>query len=141
MSRYDPFNWFWVVGDDENRAYSSAAAGYVDVSEADPQRITHIRTEAALVAVLRDADVPPYHRVAKSTIIARLTDQQLAAAAQAFGNPENLRLRERWYAPDQPAINANDPESVGFVKMIGADPAVVLAPERPRDISSQVKVD
>lgn len=129
MSEYEPFNWFWIVGDDETRAYSSAAGGYVDVSEADPQRITRIRTEAELVAVLREANVPPYHRVSKSTIIARLTDQQLAAAAQAFGMPGNLRLRERWYATDQPAINANDPESVALVQAIGADPAIVLAPE------------
>jgi len=33
------------------------------------------------------------------------------------------------YAPDQPAINANDPESVAFVQAIGAEPGVVLAPE------------
>ncbi len=129
MSEYNPFNWFWIVGDDETRAYSSAAGGYVDVAGADPQRITHIRTEAELVAVLREANVPPYHRVAKSTIIARLTAQQLAAAAQAFGLPGNLRLRERWYAPDQPAINANDPESVAFVTAIGADPSIILAPD------------
>ena len=129
MSEYEPFNWFWIVGDDEARAYSSAAGGYVDVAGADPQRITHIRTEAELVAVLREANVPPYHRVAKSTIIARLTDQQLSASAEAFGRPENLRLSERWYAPDQPAINANDPESVALVQAIGADPAIVLAPE------------
>ncbi|CEG08710.1 hypothetical protein BN961_02128 [Afipia felis] len=82
-----------------------------------------------MIAVLREANIPPYHRVAKSTIIYRLTDAQLAAATEAFNKPENLRLRERWYAPDQPEINANDPESVQFIQAIGADPAVVLAPE------------
>lgn len=129
MTEYNPFNWFWIVGDDGTRAYSSATKGFVDISEADPRCITRIGTESDLVAVLREANVPPYHRVAKSTIIARLTDQQLAAAAEAFWRPENLRLRERWYAPDQPAINANDPESVALVQAIGADPAIVLAPE------------
>lgn len=126
---YDPFSWFWIVAGDEDRAFSSAVGAYVDASQADPNRTTMISDEAELIAVLRTANVPPYHRVAKSTIIYRLTDTQLAAAVEAFNQPENLRLRERWYAPDQPAINADDPESVAFVLTIGADPEVVLAPE------------
>jgi len=126
---YDSRRWFWIVGNDTAHAYSSAAGGYVDVAQAPEDRITRIASMDELIEVLRAANVPPYHRVAKSTIIARLTDQQLSASAEAFGRPENLRLSERWYAPDQPAINANDPESVAFVQAIGGDPAIVLAPE------------
>lgn len=126
---YDPRNWFWIVSGDEQRAFSSAVGAYVDASQDDPERTTRIDSEASMIDVLRAANVPPYHRVAKSTIISRLTDEQLAAATAAFNQPENLRLRERWYAPDQPAINANDQESIAFVQAIGADPAVVLAPE------------
>ena len=126
---YTPHNWFWIVNGDEQRAFSSEAGAYIGVSEADPTRTTRIDSEENMIAVLRAANVPPYHRVAKSTIIFRLTDTQLAAAVEAFNQPENLRLRERWYAPDQPAINADDPEFVAFVLAIGADPAAVLAPE------------
>ena len=126
---YTPFNWFWTVQGDEQRAFSSAAGAYIDASEADPARTTSIDSEASMIAVLRAANVPPYHRVAKSTIIFRLTDEQLAAAVEGFARPENLRLRERWYAPDQPEINADDPEFIVFVLAIGADPDVILAPE------------
>jgi len=126
---YNPFSWFWIVAGDEARAFSSAAGAYVDASKVDPDRTTRISSEAGMISVLRAANVPPYHRVAKSTIIARMTDAQLEAATAAFNEPENLRLRERWYAPDQPAINANDPESIAFVVQIGADPEVVLAPD------------
>lgn len=131
---YIPANHYWIVGGDH--VYASQRAAYVDLDDAKYIEWleagglpSHIYAHDNLVGVLRAANVPPYHRVAKSTIIARLTDQQVAAAAAAFGRPENLRLRERWYAPDQPAINANDPESVAFVQAIGADPAIVLAPE------------
>lgn len=78
-----------------------------------------------LVAVLREANVPPYHRVRKSTIIARLTDPQLAAALNLL----NVRQRERWRASDRPAVNADDPETLQVLAAIGADPAVVMAPE------------
>ena len=126
---YNPQDWYWVVGNDKSRAFSSKVGRYLDASQADPQRTTLIDTEENMIAVLRAANIPPYHRVAKSTIIARLTDVQLAAANSAFNLPENLRLRERWYAPDQPEINADDPESVGFVQAVGDDPSAVLAPE------------
>lgn len=126
----DPKNWFWIVNGDEARAFSSAVGAYVSAEQADPSRTTRgIDSEESMIAVLRDLNVPPYHRVPKSTIISRLTDAQLSAAAAVFNQPENLRLRERWYAPDQPAINANDPESIAFVLAIGADPEAILAPE------------
>ena len=51
------------------------------------------------------------------------------SSVAAFNQPENLRLRERWYAPDQPAINADDPDALALLTAIGADPATVLAPE------------
>lgn len=129
LSDYNPREWFWIVDGDEQRAFSSAVGSYVDISLIDQNRTTRIDTEESLIAVLRAANIPPYHRVAKSTIIFRLTDEQLAAAVEGFARPENLRLRERWYAPDQPEINADDPESIVFVLAIGADPDVILAPE------------
>lgn len=128
-------DWYWFVGSQSDAVYSSAQAamvpldnaGYVAFSAARPA--SSIDSMDDLIEVLRRNNVPPYHRVAKSTIIYRFTDTQLAAAVEAFNQPENLRLRERWYAPDQPAINADDPESIVFVLAIGADPDVILAPE------------
>ncbi len=56
---YNPANWYWVVGGDETRAYSSASAAYVPASDAtfmawlaDENIPTAIDTEAALNDVL-----------------------------------------------------------------------------------------
>lgn len=129
MQIYDPHDWFWIIDGDEQRAFSSAAGAYVEASEADPNRTTRIDSEESMIAVLRAINVPPYHRVAKSTVISRLTGQQLAACIAAFNMPENLRIRERWYAPDQGYINADDPDAVALLTAIGADVQTVLAPE------------
>jgi hypothetical protein len=48
---YTPHDWFWVVGDDLSRAWSSAAGAYV--SEWDQERTTRIDTEQNLSDVLR----------------------------------------------------------------------------------------
>lgn len=135
MREYDPSDWYLSIL--ENGTIYSSKRGvsiatddleYVDFLQSG-NTATVCDTVDDLIEVQRRNNSPPYHRVAKSTIIYRLTDEQLAAATAAFNEPANLRLRERWYAPDQPAINANDPESIAFVQAIGADPAVILAPE------------
>lgn len=48
---YDPRNWFWIVGGDESRAWSSAACAYV--SDYPTDRLTRILNEAELNDVLR----------------------------------------------------------------------------------------
>jgi len=135
VREYDPHDWYWSIEED-NSIYSSKRG--MSVSTDDSEFVafkdggnvaTVCQTLDDLIEVQRRNNCPPYHRVAKSTIIYRLTDQQLAAALDAFNQPDNMRLRERWYAPDQPAINADDPESVAFVQAISADSAVVPAPE------------
>jgi hypothetical protein len=75
------------------------------------------------------ADVPivPRRLVPKSTIIDRLNAAGKLVAASAALNA-NLYTRERWYAPDRPAVYADDPEVLALLAAIGADPAVVLAP-------------
>lgn len=59
MKPYDPTNWFWYVGGDTSKAYSSAAGAYVAASNAtfqawlaDGTVPTKIDTEANLGAVL-----------------------------------------------------------------------------------------
>lgn len=68
---------------------------------------------------------PTTLKIRKSTIIARLTDDQLAAAIGGM----TLRQQERWRAPDQPLLNAGDPEAISIIEAAGADPAVILAPD------------
>lgn len=65
--------------------------------------------------------------IPKSIIIERLhAAGKLAAAKAALDS--NLLLRERWYAPDRPAVNADDPDTIALLQAIGADPKVILAP-------------
>lgn len=120
-----PHIWFWIISGDEQRAFSSAVGAYVDASQADPERTTRLDSEDGMIAVLRLNNVPPYHRVAKSTVLSRLGEQ---GATQALSSASPWQML-RWNAPDKPAVNADDPEVIALVKAVGGDPAVVLAPE------------
>lgn len=64
--------------------------------------------------------------VAKSLIVERLNAAGKLAAARAALDAD-LYARERWYAPDKPAIYADDPEALALLQAIGADPDVILA--------------
>lgn len=52
---YDPKNWFWIVGGDETKAWSSGAGAYVTQFDAD--RLTRIVSEEELTDVLRQYDL------------------------------------------------------------------------------------
>jgi hypothetical protein len=62
--------------------------------------------------------------VPKSVILSRVSDAELEAALVAM----TARQKERWRAPDKPAIYFDDEETIALLTAIGADPAVVLAP-------------
>lgn len=51
LDGYTPAAWFWIVGGDETRAWSSAAGAYVQTW--DGERTTRIDTEQNLTGVLR----------------------------------------------------------------------------------------
>jgi hypothetical protein len=68
---------------------------------------------------------PVRRLVPKSVILSRLTDAQLDAALAML----TTRQKERWRAADKPAVYFDDAETVGLINAIGADPAVVMAPE------------
>lgn len=51
MMRFNLHDWFWIVGGDESRAWSSAAGTYVSEYPAD--RLTRIASEEDLSDVLR----------------------------------------------------------------------------------------
>lgn len=61
--------------------------------------------------------------VPKSVIIGRLSDAQLDAALAVLTN----RQKERWRAPDHPAVYSDDPEMLAVLAAVGADAAAVLA--------------
>lgn len=48
---YSPSDWFWIVGGDETRAWSSAAAAYVETLP-EGVGVTHINSENELSDVL-----------------------------------------------------------------------------------------
>lgn len=80
--------------------------------------------------VASGAEIAPFagrRLVPKSTIVDRLNDAgKLSDASKALN--ADLYARERWYAPDKPGVYADDAEVLALLKVIGADPAVILAP-------------
>lgn len=129
MPEYNPFDWYWIVGGDESRLWSSAAGAWVDEMP-DGAGVTRIASEAELDEVLAAYGLlgPTARRkVPKSVITARLiaagkmeaAKQALDADAAAFG---------RWIASDRPAIHADDPDAVALLEAIGADPDEIMAP-------------
>jgi len=55
MTEYNPNNWYWVVGGDGSRAWSSAAGAYVQ--EWPHDRVTRIASDAELSHVLNHYDL------------------------------------------------------------------------------------
>lgn len=63
---YDPKNWYWMVADDDTKAFSSAVGDYVLANNAeflawqfDGTRPTRIANEAELGAVLAQYSIRP----------------------------------------------------------------------------------
>ena len=65
----------------------------------------------------------PRRLVLKSTILDRLTDQQVEDAVALM----RQKQLERWRCPDKPGVYFDDPETLAVLNAVGADPAVVLA--------------
>lgn len=98
---------------------------------ANPQTfaVEEVLDDAAEVVAFRAAlgiGAATRRMVFKSVIIERLHQAGKLAAASAALNAD-LYTSERWYAPDKPAIYADDAEALALLKAIGADPAVIFA--------------
>lgn len=65
-------------------------------------------------------------RVDRRTIIERLAAVDLLDVAEAALLAAPAVVRWRWNTTD--AVYADDPDTLGFLKAIGADPGVILAP-------------
>lgn len=125
---YTVRDWYWIIGGDETQAYSSAAGAIVPIEQAVFQRMSHIATMDDLTAMLRAANVPPYHAVSSYRIVRRLEEAGAAETAlQVIDAPENAVLKARFYTLG--AIPADDPDAIALIAAAGADPAAILAPD------------
>jgi len=123
---------FWSVGENA-RIYSSSAQGFVPTDDpayvafrARGERPTRVGDMAEVATFLRRFNIPPYHTVAKRTIVGRLQSAGLLTAARAALDAADLFTRERWNARE--AIFADDPTAIALLQNIGADPASILSP-------------
>ena len=80
---YDPFDWFWIVGGDESRAWSSKTMAYVTEWPAD--QTTQIASESELWTVLREAGVLKT-KVYKANIWLSCTDAEYDAINVAMAS-------------------------------------------------------
>lgn len=133
---YDPTDHYWLIRD---RLWSSAAPGYVEGSDtayvawrAAGGLPTRIASEEELDAVLLAAGHgdrapnPPKRQVLKSVIISRLITAGKIGAAKAELE-QDAAAYARWWAPDRPAINHDDPDALALLATIGADPEAIMA--------------
>lgn len=112
-----PNTWHRVVNGEVD-----AAAGEVHIT--NPARWP---TFADYWAWRQSEEAKPERRlVPKRVIIDRLHAAGLLDAARNALDSAPLYTRERWNARD--AIYADDPESIAFLRAVGADPDVILAP-------------
>jgi hypothetical protein len=104
MMPYDPRAWFWVVADDETRAFSSAASAYVDAKDEAYQAWlakgglpTKIASEAELWEVLAKhaPDKMPADSAAQEVRkILALDKVDLVALQVAFNHENRVRALE-----------------------------------------------
>jgi hypothetical protein len=68
----------------------------------------------------------PITSVKKSTVMARISAAgKIGVAFQALqSSPDKFA---RWFAPDKPVVNTNDPDAIAFITELGLDPNVILA--------------
>jgi XkdW protein len=86
---------------------------------------TDLQVADALAAI--DAQPPPRRLVTKSLITSRLIEAGKIEAARAALEAD-ASAYARWWAPDKPAIYADDPEAIALLQSIAADPAAILTP-------------
>lgn len=93
-----------------------------------PERIEERDGLPVIVTDYEDAPPPPPPTVRKSTVQARLIEAGAMEAAYVAltSNPEYFA---RWFAPDRPVVNCDDPDAILVVTALGLDPETILAPE------------
>jgi hypothetical protein len=134
-----PTDWFWIVDGDESRAWSSAAAAYLDAD--DPAYLawrdaggapSRIVSEAELGDVLASHGLTtgalpaPRRELPKSTVQARLDAVGKLAACFAILQSD-AALFGRWFAPDWPNVYVDDEGLLQVLEAAGCTPAEIAA--------------
>jgi hypothetical protein len=127
MKTYDPFNWYWMVGGDANRVYSSAAADYVSVTApayvawaSDGTLPTQIATEANLGDVLASYLLRPV----ASVVLDGYTDRAARAIVTStmfkiiFQHENRLRAIERALSLNGSPPNLTAAQALAAVKSL-----------------------
>lgn len=113
----------WTAGDLEPYGARLAVPFVAPVGEIiKPFGLETFEEVGGIVHQIRETIPAPRRMVRKSTIIARLTDQQLEDAMALL----DIRQAERWRAPDQPRVYFDDPDTVAVLTAVGADVATVM---------------
>lgn len=137
---YDPMNWYWVVGGDETKVYSSRIGGYLPAGSPsylawleEGNRATRIASEDELIAVLREQApnglpeaLRPPRRLSTYRIVRRLEEAGLLAAAQAL---LDANITFKWRFTTTIDVAVDDADLVAGLHAIGADVDAILAPE------------
>lgn len=133
-SEYTPYEWYWLVAG-EDGVYSSAAAASVPLDDpvysawlSDGNLPTRIASMEELIDVLRQAGVPPYHKVKTYDVVRRLEAAGLAETAMAALQQDAVAYARFFTADSRGGVDADAADVRGFLTAIGADPDVILAP-------------
>ncbi|CDX49242.1 hypothetical protein MPL1032_10277 [Mesorhizobium plurifarium] len=132
-----PSDWYWFVGADRSRYYSSRLAAFIDASDLPENAgVGPALDEDDLWNILRErfpAGLPVEKRppplVPKRVIVDRLQAAGLLEAAKVAIDAADLYTQERWNT--RMDIFANDPTALALLASIGGDPDVIFAPYEP----------
>lgn len=132
MTEYFPSDWHWVVGEDENRFWSSAAAAYVG-SLPTGAGVTRVGDEAKLTGILAvhglPGPIPVRRRVQKWLIAERIEAAGKSDAAyDLLTMPGNRGAFIKWNMPVE-SVYHDDADTVAMLAALGLDPEVILAPQ------------
>jgi hypothetical protein len=125
---FDIYNWFWIVGGDESRFWSSAAGAYVETLP-EGAGVTRIASEAELdevLAVYGRLGPTARRKLPKSVVQARLIAAGKMDAAY-LALTSNSAYFARWFAPGHPEVYADDPDALLLLATIGADAEEIMA--------------
>lgn len=126
MRSYDPFTWYWIVGGDESKVWSSAAQAYVPISDASyaawcevGDLPTRIASEADLCAALKPAGIVGPGGVREATgytLVSVLTDDEVVALGKAKLKDQHLFGKRTEPFPE------NNPKIKRFADLLGMAP-------------------
>jgi hypothetical protein len=128
---YTPETWFWQIGADTSRYWSSTEAAYVE-NVPDGAGLTYVTTEEELSGVLAEyglvGPIAIRRRVEKWVIAERIEAAGKSDAAyDLLTMPGNRGAFIKWNMPVE-SVYFDDADTVAMLAALGLDPEVILAP-------------